>query len=144
MSPDHAVSILLVDGDDESRTYFAERLRQCSSDYIIFQAERRRGLEMYETVSVDCVVLELHLPDTSGFELLVDLVPVASHPEVGVVVLTRLNNPSLLNIALKNGAQGVLQKSMTSGDVLDKAILKAISAVTAEKKKQTRNLRSLD
>jgi len=139
MSPDHAISILLVDGDDNSRTYFAERLRQRSPDYFIFEAaSAKAGLQIYESISIDCVVLELDLPDTSGFELLVELVPIASRPEVAVVVLTRLTSSSLLNIALKNGAQAVSQKSMTSCDSLDKAILKAISTVTAEKGKHTR------
>jgi DNA-binding NarL/FixJ family response regulator len=137
MSSDHGISILLIDGDDNSRTYFAERLKQCSSDYIIFQAASgKTGRQIYESVSVDCVVLELELPDTSGFELLIEFVPVATRPEVAVVVLTRLTSLSLLNIALKNGAQAVLQKAMISGDILDKAILKAISNVTAEKGKQ--------
>jgi len=71
-------------------------------------------------------------------------VPVASRPEVAVVVLTRLTSSSLLNIALKNGAQTALQKTMTSGDILDKAILKAISTVTAEKKKDQSRLGSQD
>ena len=137
MSPEQSVSILFIDGNDDSRGYYAGRLKLRSSDYIIFEAASgKTGLAIYESVSVDCVVLELDLPDTSGFEILLRLVPIASHPEVAVVVLTRLTSPSLHNIALKNGAQAVFDKSLTSGDILEKAIFKGISTVRAEKKNQ--------
>ena len=37
----------------------------------------------------------------SGFEVLVKLIPHAYHPEIAVVILTRLNNPYLLDAAIK-------------------------------------------
>ena len=63
------------------------------------------------------MVLEIDLPDLSGFEALAKLVPRAYHPEIAVIILTRLPNPFLLN-AIKNGAQVALQKTLGSGDLL--------------------------
>jgi len=74
----------------------------------------------------------------SGFEVLAQLVPHPSHPEIAVVVLTGLSNLFLLELALKNGAQAALHKTMTRGDTLDIAIVKAISTV----KQQPAQLRS--
>jgi DNA-binding NarL/FixJ family response regulator len=74
-------------------------------------------------------VLEIDLPDISGFEVLAKLVPRAYHPEIAVIVLTRLPNPFLLDLAIKNGAQVALHKTLGSGDLLAPSILKAISRV---------------
>ena len=65
----------------------------------------------------------------SGFEVLAKLVPRAYHPEIAVIILTRLSNPFLLDIAIKNGAQAALQKTLVSGDLLAPSIIRAISRV---------------
>jgi DNA-binding NarL/FixJ family response regulator len=69
----------------------------------------------------------------SGFEVLAKLVPRVYRPEMAVIVLTRLTNPFLLDLALKNGARAAFHKPLASGDILDTAIVKAISIVRKEK-----------
>ena len=44
-------------------------------------------------------------------------------------MLTRLSNPQLLEAAVENGAQAALVKGDTSAEVLEKAILKALSTL---------------
>lgn len=46
-----------------------------------------------------------------------------------MIVLTKLRNQFLLDLAIKNGAQAAFHKSVGSGDLLEKSILKSISAV---------------
>jgi PleD family two-component response regulator len=75
------------------------------------------------------VVLEIDLPDMSGFEVLAKLVPRTSHPEIAVIVLTRLSNQFLLALAIKNGAQAAFRKTLGFGDRLEQSILKSISTV---------------
>jgi len=129
-------SILLIDGHHEDRQYYAHRLTVSSPDYKIFEAaDGRTGLKIYQSCSIDCVVLELDLPDISGFEVLVKLVPIVHQPEIAVIVLTRLPGAVLLDLALNNGALAALYKSRTSGDDLDKKILQAVSAVTKDRKR---------
>ena len=65
----------------------------------------------------------------SGFEVLAKLVPRAYHPEIAVIVLTRLPNQFMLDHALKNGAQFAFQKTVGSGDLLEQSIPKAVSIV---------------
>lgn len=125
-----SLTILLIDGNHQDRDYYAERFRQSSPDCVVLQATTgRTGLVMCQTQAVDCVVLELDLSDMSGFEVLAQLVPRPRHPEIAVIILTRLYNPYVLDAAIKNGAQAALQKSMTSGDMLDQTVLKAVSAI---------------
>ena len=65
-------SVLFIDGNAADRTYFAEGLKRCSSDYLILEApDGKSGLDLYRrSPRIDCVVLELDLPDRSGFEIL--------------------------------------------------------------------------
>ena len=91
------------------------------------------GLELCTSHPIDCVILEIDLPDISGFEVLLKLVPVARRPDMAVIVLTRVSNRDIFDLARKNGAQAVLPKFGSSGDLLDRAILKAMASVQAEK-----------
>jgi DNA-binding NarL/FixJ family response regulator len=132
-----ATSILLIDANHKDRDYYAQRLRISSPDYDVVHATTgQSGLDLCARQPIDCVILEIDLPDMSGFEVLAKLVPHARHPEIAVIVLTGLYNPFLLELAIKNGAHAALHKSMTCGDILDTAILKAISTVQKEKAQQ--------
>jgi DNA-binding NarL/FixJ family response regulator len=125
-----AISVLLIDGNHQEREYYAQRLQASSPDYEVVQAATgRSALDHCARQPIDCVILEIDLPDMSGFEILAKLVPRVRHPEIAVIVLTRLCNQFLLELALKNGAQAALHKTMTCEDILDKTILKAISTV---------------
>ena len=125
-----ATTVLLIDDDPHYRNYYAHRLHASRSNYDVVEAETgRSGLDICARQPIHCVVLELDLPDMSGFEVLAKLVPRAYHPEIAVIILTRLPNPFLLDVAIKNGAQAALQKGTGSGDLLAPSISKAISTV---------------
>ena len=134
--------ILLVDGNHHDREYYALRLQISSPDSSIVQAATgQSGLDICARQPIDCVVLELDLPDMSGFEFLMKLLPNARHPEIAVIVLTGLSNPSLLELALKNGAQAAFRKVMTSGDMLEQSVRKAIATGTRDRKRRNPDLR---
>jgi DNA-binding NarL/FixJ family response regulator len=125
-----ATTVLLIDNDPHYRDYYAHRLHASSTNYDVVEAvSGQLGLNICARQPIDCVVLEIDLPDISGFEVLATLVPRAYRPEIAVIVLTRLPNPFLLDLAVKNGAQAAFQKTVGSGDLLEQSILKAISAV---------------
>lgn len=111
-----AKSILLIDDNDKDRQYYTHRLKVSSPyDYVIFEAVTgQAGLDLFKAHPIDCVILELGLPDMSGFEVLIKLVPIAQRPEIPVVVLTRFSNGSLIQVACQNGAFAALYKSPTS------------------------------
>ena len=124
-------SVLFIDGDAQERWYYAHRLKLTSPDYVIFEAASGQGgLDLCSSHSIDCVILEIDLPDMSGFEVLAKLVPIVEHPKVPIIILTRLSNPDLLDLARKNGAQAALRKLDISDGILDRTILKAIATVT--------------
>lgn len=132
-----ATRILLIDPNREDREYWRERPHACSSEYVIHEAETgKNGLALATTQQIDCVLLELTLPDMSGFEVLVKLIPRARFPDVAVIILTRLVLHPMSGLALGSGAQAYLVKSRCSGDELDQAIKKAIAVVGPLKRRR--------
>ena len=131
-----ATHVLVIDPNDVDRHYFAQRLRKSLPDCVILEAATgQAGLDLYRTQSIDCVILEITLPDMSGFEALVKLVPIADQPEIPVIVLTQLDHTGLLDLAVKNGAFKALQKIGTSGDLLSQMIVRAMAMVPRQKPK---------
>ena len=125
-----ATTVLLLDDDPTYRDYCAQRLYASATNYDVVQAATgRSGLDICGRQPIDCVVLEIDLPDMSGFEVLSKLVPRTYHPEIAVIVQTRLFNQFLLDLTIKNGAQAAFHKTAGSGDLLEPAIVKAISKV---------------
>ncbi len=123
-------SILLIEDHDIVRRYYAQRLKQLLSDDVIVEATTgETGLNLFKWQSIDCVILDLTLPDMSGFEVLAKLVPVAGQPRVPVVVLTASDNGPLLQAAESKGAFVALQKDLTSADELVTHVRKAMSAI---------------
>lgn len=92
------------------------------------------GLAAYEARSIDCVVLEINLLDMSGFQVLPQLVNNVHGHAATVIVLTHLTNPFILDLAVKNGAFSALCKSFTAADILDRHILRALSANGKDRK----------
>jgi len=136
------ISILLIDANHHDRESYAHRLKASSLNFNVVQsATGHAGLDICARQSFDCVVLEINLPDMSGFQVLEFLVWNASHPQMPVVVLTSLSNEHLLELALKNGAQAALQKRTPSADILEESILKAIATVKEDREHHNRPMR---
>jgi DNA-binding NarL/FixJ family response regulator len=129
-TPELPTSVLLIDGSQNQRTYWADQLKRCSPHYQIIEADSgQSGLDLYRSRRIDCVVLEIELPDQSGFEVLMALVPRASKPSVAVIVLTQLTHRGLWELAKRNGAYVCFVKRHTTGEDLDRAIQRAMAFV---------------
>jgi DNA-binding NarL/FixJ family response regulator len=98
---------------------------------VLEAAGGQEGLELLRHQKVDCVVLDLDLSTSSGFQVLLDIVPDRERPKTAVLIFTRLQNPTLAKMSVENGAQAYLLKQNTSPDILDKAIHKAMTSVAS-------------
>ena len=137
LSDDIVTTILLIDDNDKDRTYYADRIKFLLPDCIVLEAkDGQSGLDLYQSRRIDCIVTELHLPDMSGFELLLDLNPRASQPAVAFIILARVAWKALADMAKTNGAQAFLVKRSTAGDELVPAIQKAIATVGLTRKER--------
>ena len=122
--------VLFIDGNANDRALYVSGLQYGSPDYeIIEAADGQSGLDVYRSRRIDCVVLEIALPDRSGLEVLMTLVPRASKPRIAVIVLTQLAHRGLCELTKNNGAYVCFHKPHTSSDDLDRAINRAIGFV---------------
>jgi DNA-binding NarL/FixJ family response regulator len=74
-------------------------------------------LKMIHDVHPDVLLLDLTLPDRSGFDVLADLRQIETAPLV--VVLTWHTEPSYVTRAIAAGAHGYVNKSVAPQDLLD-------------------------
>jgi DNA-binding NtrC family response regulator len=117
--------ILLVEDDPND----AELVRAClaeaarSGAEIVHAANLREGLLALQTQSIDLTVLDLDLPDSSGFETLERLGAAAGAP---VIVVTGNPHPALVAEALKRRAYEVLRKSELDARSLMRIVRRAV------------------
>ena len=122
--------ILFIDGNANDRALYVSGLQYCSPDYQIIEAtDGQSGLAICRAQRIDCVILELELSGLSGFEVLLELVPLVRRPHIAVIVLTLLADRGVYSLAMKNGAYVCFHKSHTSPDDLDRAINRAIGFI---------------
>ena len=124
-------TVLLIDPSKDDRQYWTQQLQRSAPHYQVYEAEdAKTGLATYGRERIDCVVTELHLPDMSGFLVLLRLNPIVRRRlQTPVVALSHFILPSIVEAARKLGAQSYLVKSQASPDELNRAIQKAIATV---------------
>jgi DNA-binding response OmpR family regulator len=68
MTPDERSTILVVEDDDATRTFLADNLTADGYELLVADCARD-GLRLLETKFPDLALIDLGLPDASGFEL---------------------------------------------------------------------------
>jgi DNA-binding NarL/FixJ family response regulator len=126
------ITVLFIDGCQEDRRAWAEGFHMSSPESVVLQADSgAAGLAMCRAQRVDCVVVELSLPDMSGFQVLLNLVPSGHKATVAVILLTRLPLVLMAELAKTIGAKAFLVKSDTSSHQLKVAVRHAVATLTA-------------
>ena len=86
MPPDRRKTLLIVDNDDEMRETLTAPLRR---DYRVLRAATgEAALQMMEKEDVDLMLLDVHLPGISGFEVL--KIVRENYPYVEVIVISKI------------------------------------------------------
>jgi CheY-like chemotaxis protein len=124
-------TILIIDDNEEDLKYWSDSLRRSSANYTVLESSSAAaGLDLCRTQAIDCVVLDLDMPE-SGFHVLLELIPDRRRPQVAVIVLTHLPHPNLFDMAKHNGAQACLLKQSTSVQDLERSVQEALATVRA-------------
>ena len=129
MNQSQNTTVLLIDANKEDRRHWRECLKSSSNAYTVLEADSAEtGLALSKSERIDCVVTELHLPDMSGFQVLIRLNPIVHRSlHTPVVALSHFILPSIIEAAKKLGAQSYLVKSHASGEDLDQAVQRAVA-----------------
>ena len=89
------------------------------------------GLKHLAAGDIDCVLLDLFLPDTQGLDTFATMH--AKAPQVPIIVLTGLDDERVALAAVRMGAQDFLVKGQVNGNLLLRAIRYAIERMRVEK-----------
>ncbi len=128
-APAPRTTVLLIDDDAGQRKYWSNALRNSPFQYSVLEADSgEAGLELCRRQSVDCVILDLDMPE-SGFFTLVKLIPDSKRPQIPVVILMQLKHPALFEMVKNYGAYRCLVKQLSSTEDLARTIQQAITSV---------------
>ncbi|WP_410596120.1 PP2C family protein-serine/threonine phosphatase [Amycolatopsis sp. lyj-23] len=121
-APTERLSVLLVEDDDGDALLVEEMLADmpASGDEFTLLRVSTLAAALAHVASIDCVLLDLQLPDATGLSALTAL---RHHrPGVAVVVLTGQNDTATGVAAVAAGAQDYLGKDQVDGHLLMRAM----------------------
>lgn len=128
------VGVLLVEDDDGDALLVEELLTEASLDVRLIRGRTVREALDVLPGEIDCVLLDLGLPDGLGLDT-VNRVRAAA-PRIAVIVLTGLNDEAAGEAAVGAGAQDYLVKGQVDGSLLARAIRYAVGRRHAEEVQQ--------
>ena len=122
--------VLLVEDDEGDAFLVRELLLDAGSDVELSRARTLAEAVTALPGAVDCVLLDLGLPDADGLAALRSVLDVA--PSIAVLVLTGLADEHRGTEAVAGGAQDYLVKGAIDGQLLTRAIRYAVERKRAD------------
>jgi len=139
--------LLIIEDNDAERTAIVELLGHEDIE-ITTAISGRQGLEMLREKTVDCLVLDLKLPDMSGFEILEIIRDDADFRDLPVVVFTGRELSADEDAKLHTMARSVVVKGVESPErLLDETSLflhRVIANLPQDKQRMLERLRTSD
>jgi serine phosphatase RsbU (regulator of sigma subunit) len=130
-----ALRLLLVEDDEGDAFLVSELLREEEAPFDLLRVRTlAEALELLDAEPVDCVLLDLGLPDASGLGALQRLREAV--PDVAHLVLTGDRDVQRGVEAVAAGAQDYLVKGSVDGDGLRRAVLYAVERRQADDVRQ--------
>jgi DNA-binding NtrC family response regulator len=131
--PDRRKTLLVVDSDEEIRETLTAALRR---DYRVLKAATgEAALQMMQKEDVDLMLLEVHLPGISGFEVL--KIIRENYPYAEVIVISNTKELDIAIEAMRHGAYHYIAKD------LDPESIRTLFANAAERQDLSRDVTRL-
>jgi serine phosphatase RsbU (regulator of sigma subunit) len=129
-TPVGSIGVLLVEDDDDDALIVEDLLADSGADVRL-----SRGRTLQEGLAllpgrIDCVLLDLRLPDATGLEGVMRIRDAA--PWIAVIVFTGLDDEHAGQSAVEVGAQDYLIKGKVQSDMLARSIRYAVGRRQAE------------
>jgi DNA-binding NarL/FixJ family response regulator len=128
-----AVRVLLVD----DHSLYRQGLRMALSgqeglDVVGEAANGAEAMSLFGTLAPDMVVLDIHLPDTTGLDLA--RVMLQHRRDVRLAILTMLRDEEVFNVALGLGVLGYVLKECAADEIIDciRAVMRNEPYVSAQ------------
>ena len=105
-----AKKILLIEDDEFLRKVIIKKLKK--EDYIILEAiDGEKGLRLAKEEDPDLILLDLVLPEMTGFEVLAELKRDKKLTKIPIVILSNIGEEEDIKKGLKMGAKDYLIKA---------------------------------
>ena len=124
------VRVLLVEDDEGDAFLVRELLLDAGSPVDLVRARSLAEAELLLPGDVDCILLDLGLPDATGLDALSRVLGLA--PSIAVIVLTGLDDEHRGTESVAAGAQDYLVKGTIDGQLLTRAIRYAVERKRAD------------
>jgi PAS domain S-box-containing protein len=117
-----AYSVLLVDDNLDLRIYI-EQLLSDECKVIGVQSSKQAMEVLASQTNIDLVILDVMLPQTSGIEFVKTMRENPDYANIPVVMLSAINNETMKQSALRNGADDYIEKPFVSGALKSRIIM---------------------
>jgi len=126
------IQVLLVEDNSDEARLVQLLLESSSGDdlALVWEESLRGGIERMQSGDFDLILLDLTLPDSTGFETFKRVQEQA--PGLPIVILTGLSEECVVSRALEAGAQDYLVKGQVDGDDMRRSIRYAIERHLAD------------
>ena len=125
--------VLLVDDDQLDRMALRRALLATAPDVIIVEAEDvASGMQSIKAAPVDCLILDYHLPDGLGLDLLLHVR--AINKSLPVIMLTAIGDAQTAVELMKAGATDYIPKSQLSAERLERSLRYALRIRAADER----------
>jgi len=129
MSKKERKAILAIDDNATQLKIFEKYL---SSDYeLALVKSASEALTLLQTRDFDLILLDIEMPDVSGFEFLHEIRKIPEYMSKPVVIITSHSEADIINHAKNSSASGVLTKPVNAKQ-LSKAIELAFSGPSVD------------
>ena len=120
------LNILVIDDDEAGRMLVRRLFAKTKLKVTIEEANGcKGGVGKIKTQDFDCVLIDYHLPDAKGIEIIEQLREV-DEKETPLIVLTGMGSESLVIEVMKKGAADYVSKNGLNGEVLERSIRNAV------------------
>lgn len=109
--------ILLADDHPLFRQALRAVIAGAQPDFVVEEADTLEGAHqaLAKVPDIELVMLDLKMPDCSGFAGLLTLH--ASYPLLSIIIVSASNESEIVNRAINFGASGFIPKSATYGEI---------------------------
>ncbi len=124
------IRILIIEDDDSQSILIYEVLTKSGFECIIAE-NAARAIEIYSAASDYLILLDYHLPDLNGFELLEKLISINS--TTNFIIMTAFGNEKIAVEMMKKGARDYIVKDNNFIGLLPNVINRVVENIYNEK-----------